>query len=109
MNPESSIERVVMRRVHRIHRLRPFISNGALAALVALLALYGIGREVWVARVFQNMPHNDPVAISRFYLAAFDHTRLVVQALAVTAFGAVIYLAHESAKVISNTLIASRA
>jgi hypothetical protein len=104
----SKIEQTVMRRVHTIHRLRPFVSGGALAVLVFALALYGIGREVWVARVFENAPDTF-AALPAFYLSAFENTRLVVQALALISLGAVIYMARESAKLIGNSLTLVRA
>ena len=103
----SNIEQNVMRRVHTIHFLRPIISGGALAALVALLALYGIGREVWVARVFENGPQG--IFAHSLYLAyAFEHTRLLVQVLSLATLAALIYLARETAKLISYILIPVR-
>ena len=79
-NP-SDIERTVMRRVRMVHALQPFASMGMLAALICIAALWGIGREVWVAHVFQNAPHAGLVSLGRFYVAAFEHTKLAVQAL----------------------------
>ncbi len=104
----TNIEQNVMRRVHTIHALRPFVSGGALAVLVAALALYGIGREVWVARVFENAPHSFAL-LPTFYLAAFENTRLIVQAFTLVTLASVIYLARETAKLISNVLIPARA
>ncbi len=100
MNSQSPIERTVMRRVRRIRALRPIISSGGLAAFVFVLALWGIGKEVWVARVLQNAPHNT-VLLPQFYLAAFDHTRLVVQALTLLTLASLIYLARETARGLS--------
>ncbi len=100
MNDQSSIERIVMRRVRRIHALRPIISSGAFAALVFVAALWGIGREVWVARVLENAPHNVTM-LPQFYLAAFDHTRLIVQALTLLTLASLIYLARETARGLS--------
>ena len=106
----TNIEQKVMRRVHTIHALRPLVSGGALAAFVCVLALWGIGREVWVARVFQNMPHSGDVnALLHFWVAAFSHTRFTVQALALISLASVIYLARETAKVISTIFIPVRA
>ncbi len=99
----TNIEHIVMRRVHRIHRLRYVISGQMLAALLVVAALYGIGREVWVARVFENAPHSLP-QLSHFYLYAFEHTRLVVQALTLLTIASVIYLARETAKLITVCL-----
>ncbi len=100
MNDQSPIERVVMRRVYRIRALRPIISSGALAVFVFVVALWGIGREVWVARVFENAPRNT-VLLPQFYLAAFDHTRLIVQALTLLTLASLIYLARETARGLS--------
>ena len=97
-----------MRRVHTIHALRPLVSGGSLSVLVMLLALYGIGQKVWVARVFENAP-SDVFELSRFFVYAFSHTDLVVQVLAVVMLVSVIYLARETAKFISAELIAVRA
>ncbi len=103
MNDQSPIERVVMRRVRRIRALRPIVSSGALAALVFTGALWGIGREVWVARVLENAPHNVDM-LPQFYLAAFDHTRLIVQALTLLTLASLIYLARETARGLSVAL-----
>lgn len=104
----TNIEKSVMRRVHTIHALRPFVSGGALSAVVAVLTLYGIGREVWVARVFENAPHAAS-ALPQFYLSAFTNTDVVVQALSLLALVSVMYLARETAKLITSVLVPVRA
>src|SRR3989344_1045985 len=76
MTNPSNIERVVMHRVHTIRILRGVFSGTTAACLLLLLTLYGVGREVWVARVFENAPATFTEA-SRFWLSAFEHTRLV--------------------------------
>ena len=103
MTNPSPIEQAVLRRVRRVHRLRPFVSAGALAAVVAVLALYGIGREVWVARVFENSPQD---VVGRFWylVYAFEHTRFVVQALVAVTLTSTIYLARITAERISRVL-----
>jgi hypothetical protein len=93
-NNRSEIERIVMQRVHLIRALRFAISSGALSMLVFALALWGIGREVWVSHVLQNAPAN-PFDFLRFYLAAFEHTRLIVQVLTLLALAALLYVARE--------------
>jgi len=108
-NP-SAIERVVMRRVHTLRFIRPLMSTGALVMLVFVAALWGIGREVWVAHVFKNAPETgDMLALGRFYLAAFEHTRVVVQLLALTTLAALIYLARETARTLGSILVPVRA
>lgn len=107
MNNQSNIERIVMRRVYIIRILRPLISLESLAALALLLALWGIGREVWVAQVFQNAP-SDFTNLPNFYVAAFNHTHIVVQALSVLTIISLVYLARETARIISSVLIPAR-
>lgn len=99
----SNIERVVMRRVRRMRVLRILFSNVMLAGFVLVLALWGIGREVWVARVLQNSPKNI-AALPSFYFSAFDHTRLVVQALTLLTVASLIYFARETARVVVSRL-----
>ena len=100
MNDQSNIERIVMQRVHLIRALLFAISSSVLSTLVSLLALWGISREVWVGHVLQNAPAN-PLDILNFYLAAFVHTRLIVQALILLALAALFYLAREIVKAIA--------
>ena len=101
MDNQSPIERAVMRRIHIIRILWLVISTGTLAVLTLILALWGIGREVWVARVFQNAP-TDFIHIPNFFIAAFGHTRLVVQVLALLTFASFIYLARATARAVSS-------
>ena len=90
----THIEQVVMRRVRRISWLRIIISGGVFALALASLALYGIGREVWVARVFENGPQ-DFFGHALYLVYAFEHTRFVVQGLVVIAFGSFLYFVRE--------------
>jgi len=94
MNDRSNIERIVMQRVHLIRALRFAVSSSMLSFSVSGLALWGIGREVWVARVLQNAP-TDLLDLPRFYLAAFGHTHLLVQILILLMLVALVYLARE--------------
>ncbi len=105
-NDASDIERVVMRRVRRIHVLG-YVFNGFTAScLLLLLALWGVGREVWVARVFENMPRSgDPAAVLHFYLSAFLNTRFIVQALSLAVLAATIWLARELGKLLGSVLV----
>lgn len=106
-NP-SDIERVVMRRVRLIRILALVLSTIALAALTACAALWGIGKEVWVARVFENAPR-DPRDLPNFYLVAFLHTRLAVQVLTVLTLVSFAYLAREIAREAAAAIALRRA
>lgn len=108
MNNESNIEAVVMQRVRRMHILRMIISGAVFAVTLALIALYAIGREVWVARVFENGPQGF-FAHSLYLVYAFEHTRFVVQALVVVCLASVVYLARETARLISGVVVPIRA
>ncbi len=95
----STISQNVMRRVHIIRAVRPLLSGTALASVLFLLAVWGIGREVWVAHVLQNMPSViDVSALVRFLIAAFLNTRVIVQVLTVIAGAAFVYALHDMAR-----------
>ena len=90
-----------MRRVRLIRILWLVISTATLAILTLVLALWGIGKEVWVARVFQNAPEN-LMTLPSFFISAFGHTRTVVQILAILTFASFIYLARATIRAISS-------
>lgn len=94
MNEQSPIERIVMQRVHLIRALRFAISSGAFSILISLLALWGIGREVWVAHVLQNAPQG-LLDAPRFYVDAFLHTRPIVQVLVILTISTLLLVARE--------------
>jgi hypothetical protein len=92
-----------MHRVHLIRILKLVISTVVLAGITAVAALWGIGKEVWVARVFENAPPNLD-DLPRFYLAAFTHTNLIVQTLTLFTLASFLYLAFEIAHLIVEVL-----
>lgn len=108
MTNPSSIEQVVMRRVRIIRVLRVALSNGVIALAVSLLALWGIGREVWVAKVLANGPQGLAGRLS-YLLYAFDHTRLIVQVLALVTIAGVLTLARETARALEEAFTLQRA
>lgn len=101
MNNQSTIEKNVMRRVHIMRILGLIISTVVLALLTLVLALYGIGREVWVALVFANGPQ-DFIGHAFYLLYALIHTRFIVQALALISFVALLYLIRETYRTLTS-------
>jgi hypothetical protein len=105
---ESVIHKNVMRRVRTIHAVRPLLSATALSTLLLLGTLWGIGTQVWVARVFQNMPSlADLGGLARFVLAAFLNTELLVQAFTIVALLAAIWLVRDGMRSLRYTLRAA--
>ncbi|KND51600.1 MAG: hypothetical protein AB202_03480 [Parcubacteria bacterium C7867-007] len=97
----SDIQAVVMRRVHTIHAIRPLVSSTMLAALLSLGSLYMVGREVWVAKVFVNMPNPLHVASTlRFFEAAFFNTTTVVQVLCIVVAFSVVWILRDLVRVL---------
>ncbi len=84
------------------------VLNGTGASVgIFILALYGIGREVWVARVLQDQPAVTNLgALTRFYLSAFMDTRLPVQILAVLAVGALVWLGYNLIQMVRTPRLA---
>jgi len=103
----TDIELIVMRRVHLIRILRLIISTVVLAVLTAVAALWGIGREVWVARVFENAP-SDVNGLLQFYTVAFAHTHIIVQALTLLTLASLIFLAREIIRLAFTLFTSSR-
>lgn len=97
MNNQTNIERIVMRRVRAIRVLRMVFSSATASCLILFAALYGIGREVWVAQVFANAP-TDAIGHARYMLYALEHTRLTVQVLTLLTATSLVYLARETAR-----------
>jgi hypothetical protein len=98
MRTTSSISDTVMRRVRTIHAVR--LAAGPSAAFLLLVAgLWGIGREVWVAKVFENMPPvADIPAVIGFYASAFMGTDLAVQIFVLLVLAASVWLVAASVR-----------
>ena len=97
----TDIEKNVMRRVRLIRILGLIISTIVLAIATFVFALWGIGKEVWVARIFENAPPTIE-DLPNFYVAAFTNTNLIVQILTVLTFASLLYLAWETARLAVN-------
>ncbi len=96
MTTESIIRKNVLKRVHRVHMLRPLTSTLTASTFVFFIAVWGISREVWVARVLENMPSlADATAFYQFFFTAFLHTDVMVQTLSLLALAAFLWLVHD--------------
>ena len=104
---ETSIERTVMRRVRLIRILALIISTAMLAVLTTIAGLWGIGKEVWVAQVLQNDP-DDLFELPWFYLNAFWHTSVLVQALIVLTLVSLFFLARETLRFLTLSFTSGR-
>ena len=104
---QTNTERIVMRRVLRIRILRLIISTVVLALLTTIATLWGIGREVWAARIFENSPSNIE-NLPSFYLSAFLHTNIIVQGLSILTLVSLLFLAREVIRLAFNLLTPSR-
>ncbi len=105
MPMSSQLKQNVMRRVHTIRMLRPLTSDIVVAPVLFAVALYGIGQQVWVERVFANMPSVfDLAAMFRFFVAAFVQTEFIVQVLAVLALVAALWVARGLGIALGNAL-----
>jgi hypothetical protein len=91
-----------MRRVRSIHAMRAAASGIGVSFVLLVVSLYFIGREVWVARVFENMPSAGHVtAVLRFFASAFITTDAAVQALTLLSAIAVLWLLRELVRLLS--------
>ncbi len=109
MTNQSNIEQVVMRRVRLIRILALVISTVTLAVLATIAALWSIGREVWVAHVFENMPSVGNIgALSDFWVSAFLNTHLIVQILTVLALASLLFLVRETVRFFVSSFTSAR-
>lgn len=96
---DSSLKKNVMRRVRIINSVRPFMSMTALSVVVLFVSLYELGRFVFVAQVYRNMPAVENVsALFQFFVAAFLNTEFVVQIFSILVIVAVAFVAKEAGR-----------
>ncbi len=93
-----------MRRVRIMHATRAYAPM-LVASVLFIVAVWEIAREVWVARVFENMPsYADVPALLNFFADAFVNTEIVVQVFSILALGALVWLARSFAFAIGESL-----
>jgi hypothetical protein len=94
----SRIQKVVLRRARTIAFMRPLISSTALGVVAIVASLYVISREVWVARVLENMPSPTNIAVFfRFFEVAFLNTSFAVQVLTLLMVAGMYWIARDIA------------
>ena len=104
----SQLKMIVMGRVRVVHALQLLLSTTVFSVAVFLVALWGIGREVWVNRVLQNMPSITNVsAVAHFYLAAFMDTRVIVQILAIVTVAAFAWFLYNALSMLQQASFGS--
>jgi hypothetical protein len=101
----SAIKQTVLRRARFIRAVRPLLSGTVLGSVAIVLALYAIGREVWVAHVLENIPAQAGVlAVARFFEVAFLNTSFAVQALSLVLVFGMLWVARDTARNIHSGL-----
>jgi hypothetical protein len=86
----SSIHTIVMSRVRTIHVLRSLFTSTSLSVAAVIFSLWGVGREVWVSRVFADMP-------------SLINTRFIVQILIVIMLAASVWFVRNIVQMIRVT------
>jgi hypothetical protein len=92
MTGMSNIERQVMASVGTIYTARALTSVTALKVYIFILSIWGVGKLVWVSKVFENfwaVEKNGLGAIFNYFVSAFTHAHVSV--LLVLLVGAVAF------------------
>lgn len=91
----SELKTNVMKKVYRLYAVRRLVYRTLPEFVLMVVALYAFGREVFVSQVFQNAPSFAQIGKSFvFFLSAFTHTEIAVQAtLVVVAIAGAYFLA----------------
>jgi hypothetical protein len=96
LNSTSTIKKIVLSRVRTIHFVRPLLYRAPLYVLMLGLSLAYIGREVFVAQVFLNMPSlADASALARFFIVAVGETTTSIQFTLMVTIAVGIVLARD--------------
>ena len=106
-NPKtiSPIERQVMASVGAVYFARTLTGTTALKVYAFILSMWAIGRLVWVSKVFENftvVEKGGISAMSNFILYAVEHTHVGVQIALLIAGVAIISLAVDTVRKLSE-------
>lgn len=91
-----SIKHKVMASVALIYAARTLLSATALKFYALLASVWGIGKLVWVSKVFENffvVEKSGIIAVGNFIISAFAHAHTGVQLFLAVAVIAVMLLA----------------
>ena len=98
----SQLKKEIMLRVRFVHLVKRALQPFAIKMVVAVAALFAVGRMVFVAKVFENAPSVSQVSeFSTFFVRAFTHTEFAVQAVILAITIAVVLALRDVAKTIS--------
>ncbi len=102
----SKIKKTVLARARYIRAIRPVLSCTTFAVVVVAGSLYALGREVWVARVFENMPSLANVfAVLRFFESAFMNTTFVVQMISLLLVFGMVWIVRVVVRDTASTIL----
>ncbi|OHB17958.1 MAG: hypothetical protein A2749_03020 [Parcubacteria group bacterium RIFCSPHIGHO2_01_FULL_45_26] len=107
-NTNNEIKSKVMRRVYIVSYIRRALSPMALKLYAVVFLLWGIGRQVFVAKVIENAPSfSSPLADLHFFTNAFLGTEFLVQILVLGCAMAVLCFATDLVFRRQSALVAS--
>ena len=101
----STIEQSVMASVGTVYFARTLTGTTALKVYAFILSMWVVGRLVWVSKVFANFVGVEKggfSAMSNFVLYALEHTHLGVQIALLIAGVAIISLAVDTVRKLSE-------
>lgn len=98
-----------MGRVRAIALMRSVVPAYIASSVLLVGSLYLLGREVFVAQIFRNMPNPLDVAASlRFFESAFLNTHVAVQVVSIAVVVASLWVARETARLFSVVTLSLR-
>lgn len=97
----SKVEQNVMAAVSTIYLARTLLSGTALKLYTLVLSVFAFGKLVWISKVFENLrevAQGGVASVGNFFLAAFEHAHISVQATLLIAVVAAALLAVDLAR-----------
>jgi hypothetical protein len=105
-NGRSSVEGVVMARVHRVHFMRTLSSPTALKLYSSALLYFMLISMVSTANVYANMPSlMTPKELLIFILSAVLNTEIAVQCVLAFFVGVVAFFVRDMARTLKESKV----